>query len=336
MLRNWSIPAIHFIVQEDQTLAVLDGQQRLHALNEFVGGRLTVDSFPPFDDAISQYKGLLFKELPAEMQRRVLNFKVPSYRLYDYKADEPYELFFRLNLPTGLTQAEKRNSLMGKSRTQVKQLTQHAVDHGWQKNLVGFENARLAYDDVVARLCIYIDQKSLGTPLTTTRMESQFRAQSGFDEATLKIARIAIDDVSEALSLAIIDIRPNKASILSWLLVSARQHIDSSLRLDMREIISYVEYHRRSSTRQGRHSELLRQYLNVFDDRASLRVTDVMSVILRDVCAWRIAGLLGITAGNSPKLGHLTSLTQGAENHIRSFESELISAIEADRFWREF
>ena len=103
-------------------MAVLDGQQRLRSLQLFVKDLLRVGVFDPPDDAVSAYRGRRFSQLPTDVRRRIFNYKIPCYRLYDYAPEEPYELFFRLNLPTGLTQAEKRNALFGPSRAQVKDL----------------------------------------------------------------------------------------------------------------------------------------------------------------------------------------------------------------------
>ena len=67
--------------------------------------------FPPYDESVSSLKGRRFMQLDLPNQRQLLDSRISGYRLSDYEPDEPYELFFRLNLPTGLTQAESETPL---------------------------------------------------------------------------------------------------------------------------------------------------------------------------------------------------------------------------------
>ncbi len=138
ILRGWSVPPLHFLVYRDQTMAILDGQQRLTSIVRFHEGNIRVGRFSPVDPRMKDMEGLTFKDLDSETRRRVQNYTIRSYRLEDYSAEEPHELFFRLNQPTGLTQAEKRNALMGSSRSQVRELVNHAVSEGWNRQLIGF------------------------------------------------------------------------------------------------------------------------------------------------------------------------------------------------------
>jgi len=65
VLREWHVPPIHVVVGHLGRQEVLDGQQRLAAIRDFIEGRLTVDGgAEPFDEGISSLDDLLYDELP--------------------------------------------------------------------------------------------------------------------------------------------------------------------------------------------------------------------------------------------------------------------------------
>lgn len=43
VLRQWSIPPVFLVVTEDECLKVLDGQQRLAAIRDFVENKISID-----------------------------------------------------------------------------------------------------------------------------------------------------------------------------------------------------------------------------------------------------------------------------------------------------
>src|SRR3990172_10717770 len=66
ILRNWHVPPIHIIViAEAGTQEVLDGQQRLASIRDFMRGILTVDgTIEPADSRIARLDGMTYHELP--------------------------------------------------------------------------------------------------------------------------------------------------------------------------------------------------------------------------------------------------------------------------------
>lgn len=293
VLRGWRVPPVHLVVEDDEVLSVLDGQQRLQALFDFLDGKLTIGDFPPADSEVSTYRGLTFKRLPPAVQRRILSARISTYRLYEFQPDEPYELFFRLNLPTGLTPAEKRNALAGETRSQIRQIVQRAQGYGWNKDLLGFSDGRLAYDDVVARLCAYITRGSIGAPLTARDMENLYRDPDGLSPETIQIAHSSVEFFTYEAKRAAGNHRFNKATLLTWLLVSARAVISRS-GPSLTPAIEILEGGR-TSVGRGDLGEALQSLhdpirtaplISLYVDRASLRVADVLSVQTRDAVAW--------------------------------------------------
>jgi hypothetical protein len=102
---------------------VLDGQQRIRSIIEFMNDEFTVDGkIAPSDKTIIKLDGLKYSELPGQVQSKFKRFTITTVRLRDYKPEEPGELFFRLNQLTSLTAAEQRNALIGRPRNQIKTL----------------------------------------------------------------------------------------------------------------------------------------------------------------------------------------------------------------------
>lgn len=124
VLRDWHVPPIHVVeVRETAKQEVLDGQQRLVAIRDFVNGVIKVDGkIQPFDDEIIKLDGMTYSELPEFWRRRFDQFTIRVFKITDYSPEEPGELFFRLNQPTNLTSAEQRNAFFGPARQQVKKL----------------------------------------------------------------------------------------------------------------------------------------------------------------------------------------------------------------------
>jgi len=342
VLRGWAMPPLHLLVLAEDKLAVLDGQQRLRSLVAFVKEHLPIGKFEPADDEVWRYQGQIFPELPEGIQRRVLNYKVPSYRLYEYSADEPYELFFRLNLPTGLTQAEKRNALVGDSRQQVKTLVASAQLSGWSPEAIGFPNARLAYDDAIARMCVCIEEGTVRTSLTPAVMEKYYRHPGGFSSGTKTVALAAVSELGRGIQ-ASPGVKLNKATLFTWLMVCARRSLRPSLSsTPLGGAIAQIEQGRfavrRGSGRDelsnfGADAGLAAQYLDLYNDRASLRVTDVLSVMARDAVVWRLMTILDPRIGDDPALSSLMQVCKAFEKNRAELQWRLLYQLEKHADW---
>ena len=291
VLRGWHVPPVHLVVGEDGRSDVLDGQQRLTAIRDFVRGHFTVDgTIEPSDPAIARLGGLRYAELPEHVARSFRKFTIRVFELVDYAPDEPHELFFRLNQPTSLTEAEKRNAFVGDARNQVRDLTAWATRSGWLNDRIGFSNARMAYDDVIARVLVTIEARRLDEKVTASRVTARYRAGEAFTELDVETMRQAIYMVSQALapdSSQRIQFRPNKATLHTWLCIAAQLALGADserIRATFVETIQSIEsarWHRTSD-----HSTAESRMLALFQDRSTARVADVSSVILRDLIAW--------------------------------------------------
>ncbi|MEU0559888.1 DUF262 domain-containing protein [Dactylosporangium sp. NPDC006015] len=334
ILRGWSVPPMHFLVYSNETMAVLDGQQRLTSIWRFVRDKIRVGEFLPVDPRLAGLAGKLFSELDTETQRRINNYTIRSYRLHDYMPEEPHELFFRLNQPTGLTQAEKRNALMGSSRSQVRQLTKYVEQLGWDRQLIGFENARLAYDDILARACVYLQEGTLRISTNAARLEQQFRSADGFAQKTVERLYQTVELLTDQIRPLSGSIRLNKATLLSWLLFFAR-----GIKLGVKDwsstLLHEVEIGRaevRKGGLPGGRPTVMNSYLALYDDRASLRVADILSVVARDACLWRVAAIVQPELEEFEQIRGLLSHLKRAETQV-NFEASVLGVLDRNDVW---
>ena len=76
ILREWYIPAIHIVVNDDlDKEEVLDGQQRIRAILSFMDDHFSIDgALEPPDGRILDLDGMRYSDLPARVRARFNNF----------------------------------------------------------------------------------------------------------------------------------------------------------------------------------------------------------------------------------------------------------------------
>lgn len=287
ILRDWYVPAVHIVVEANGREVVLDGQQRLAAIRDFMKDGFSVDGkIDPPNPKIQALDGMRFSGLPAAEQYAVNRFVLQVITLTDYEPQEPNELFFRLNQSYNLTPPEKRNALHGVARDQVRKLVDDLVGTGLlTRDQIGFSNGRLAYDDIIARTCVAVSFGTLGKHINNNVVETFYRGQE-FSSETTDGVRAAGERLLEQVNATPDRIKFNKGTLQTWLVYC---HWAPLLTGELpRELLSLFEQDRARvkrgdiSGREGGARGVL-DVVAVYDDRASYRVTDVSSVLTRDL-----------------------------------------------------
>jgi hypothetical protein len=300
ILRDWHVPPIHVIENpKTRKQEVLDGQQRLASIRDFVKGEFPVDgNSEPIDPAILSLDGKLYQELPEEWRRRFNQFTIRVFRIVDYQPSEPAELFFRLNQPTSLTGAEQRNAFFGPVRQQIKELVDFLSAQGLDKKTLAFSNFRMAYDDVLSRTALAVERRSLAEKITSADLNALYRTDQSLSSATTQLLTESIMLLASAASDGSPGDLPkfNKATLFSWLIFVARGFLSAKPPLrsgDLKLFLSYFEKTRRqalhdpaASTRLLAHIAPAGRLFTIYETRASARVADVSSVLLRDAIIW--------------------------------------------------
>lgn len=294
ILREWYVPAIHIVVNDElDREEVLDGQQRIRSILEFMHDQFEVDGrVEPEDSRITSLHGLKYSQLPDATRSRFRRFPITTVRLRDYRPEEPGELFFRLNQLTALTAAEQRNALFGEPRNQIRDLArslEEVVGH----NRLGFSNARMNYDDVLSRLAVSLEL-GLGEKITAAKLEKRYRHGTGFSATVTRRVEHSIEQLSDIIADQQSPTRFNKATLFSWMFFIADYESDAA-NYDLPKLFQTFESIRSTFevnlvgedldiyVKAPAGQKLLAECATIFNDRSSSRVNDVSSVILRDL-----------------------------------------------------
>ena len=280
ILRRWYIPPVHIVREEEsQKEYVLDGQQRLRTILRFFNDEIRIaGDLPPMSEELEALSGLRFSQLPPEYQRRFQRFELTVVTLTDFLPAEPSELFFRLNQQYSLTPPEKRNALFGAARDQVKYIVARLIDaEALTHNKIGFTNGRLAYDDVVARFCLALQERTLKRQISNNYVE-QFYRDGEFRPEVVDAAVSAGVTLGTALDVAG-RVKFNKATLFSWL-VFVHSRVASTVE-SLAEFLERFESVRLSGP--GYSSPSIQALINAYSDRSSYRVLDIASVLVRNL-----------------------------------------------------
>ena len=154
ILRGYDIPKIYLreSCEGDFEHEVVDGQQRLRAIWEFVNNEFTLGQESkdlPHGDLI----GVSYKDLDSDIQDKLGLYDLTIVFIEDSSDLEIRDLFLRLQEGVSLNPAEKRNAMPGNMRDFISELSSHTVF-----NFVNVTNKRFLYDDWLAHVvCIEIN-----------------------------------------------------------------------------------------------------------------------------------------------------------------------------------
>ncbi len=148
ILRDYDVPKLYWrkTGSHPDRYDVVDGQQRLRAVWEFLDGKLKLPKDAEPIDGVP-IAGCTYTSLPDDLRIRCDVYALDVVILEDTDEDEVREMFLRLQNGTSLKAQEKRNAYPGAMREFVRDLASHAFFAR-----VGFANARLNHDLVAAQL----------------------------------------------------------------------------------------------------------------------------------------------------------------------------------------
>ena len=300
ILREWYIPPIHTVSIGNGKAEVLDGQQRLSAIRDFLDNQFQIDGFiEPKDDDIVELHGKKFKDLPPDIQRKIERFGITIYEITDYNQGEPNELFYRLNQTIKLTSSEARNAIFGDVRDDMSSFVSYMDELDVDKNILGFSNSRMAYNDLLSRVCLLLEKKSIRYQLSDANLTNRYRNDTSFDnEISIAIKNTIriFGEFSSHIKDMEVSTNLTKASSLNWLyliacmnisgeefdnnqiynaffnLESAKSHVKINEKIPY-EILYFFDI----------DEQCLRELLMIYIERSSSRVMSIGSIIIRDI-----------------------------------------------------
>jgi hypothetical protein len=187
ILRGYDIPKIYLRVLpqgQEFEYEVVDGQQRLRAIWEFLDnmfplGRDSID----FDD-MEDLAGKTYAELNSEQQDKIGAFNLTITNLENADEIEVRELFLRLQEGASLTPPEKRNAMIGNMRDFVQELSQHPI---FLKTTV--RNDRFQYADYAAHV-IAVELQGGPTDVKAADLKRMYEVNKDFDFDSVKAKKI--------------------------------------------------------------------------------------------------------------------------------------------------
>jgi len=296
ILRGWQVPPVHVILNEDSYIQeVLDGQQRLSAIRDFMYNKFKVNGLiEPIDDDIKELDGLTFEKLPQRIKNRFERYAIRVFEIVEYNQGEPGELFNRLNESLKLTSAEKRNAYVGDLRNQIKSLVDYMSDYGLDKHFLGFSNQRMAYHDLFIKLCYMLEKDSLIASYTEKQLNDRAREDEPFDSSIINLVKKSIFVLSEAkknIDVEECKVHITKATLTSWLyffatILKSNNNIGNKLSDFFYRFESGRYIFREDGVLDGlffcENKDEVKELLEEFNFRAVSRVMTGTSLLIRD------------------------------------------------------
>lgn len=145
LIQGLDLPKLYFRATQsgdDEKYEVVDGQQRLRAISEFINNKFKLTS--------GDNKGKTFDQLPVQIRRKIQDFELHAIVLSGQRwtDDVIRDLFLRLQMGTPLNPAEKRRALPGNFPIIVANIATHKI-FGANTNI---SEARYGHEDAVAKI----------------------------------------------------------------------------------------------------------------------------------------------------------------------------------------
>lgn len=137
---------------------VIDGQQRLRAIFEYIEGDFTLSEVSN-DSAVRKYKGKKFSQLPTALQQAIYNYDLFILELAGYSEDDVKDIFARMNkYVVRLSKQELRHAKgSGKFKDLLEKIGKWSF---WTKEKVFTKSQlkRMRADELSAELLILLNE----------------------------------------------------------------------------------------------------------------------------------------------------------------------------------
>lgn len=177
------IPVVYLCEQEDGTLNVIDGQQRIVSFMRFLGNDFALVGLQKYAE-LNKKK---YKELDKPLQRRIKSSALSAVVIKESSKDLQYEIFARLNIGSvKLYAQELRNCIYRGSFN--KMLEEIAKNNKIIPILFRYENKRKNYQEYILRFFALRDFMSFQSGIKQT-LNSFMEAHQNDSESQVEEAR---------------------------------------------------------------------------------------------------------------------------------------------------
>jgi len=195
ILRNWKLPKFYFAInsEDPEDLIVVDGQQRLSTILDFVDGQFSLSRAT--DHYWVEFSRPFYEHLPSALLQKFAAFQIEYDEITKMEPGELQEYFLRLQHGVPLSATEKMNAIQSEFSSYCKQITQHP----FFQTSVSFPNTRKQFFKV-ATLITAIEVAGLAVDLSAPKLKRFLEHSDGFSRSGDEALRIngALDFLAKA------------------------------------------------------------------------------------------------------------------------------------------
>lgn len=182
ILRGWQLPKFYFlkVSEKPEEYEVIDGQQRLTAIFEFLDNELSLS-----EPSQKRFGAKFYKDLNDSVSDAFDDFEIQFDEIVDADEKDLKEFFLRLQEGLPLTSSEKLNAVDSKLRDFCVKLAKS----GFFVSTCALADKRYAYFDIASK-AITLEIEGLGIGLRLDDMREVFESQASFSPNSQVAKRI--------------------------------------------------------------------------------------------------------------------------------------------------
>lgn len=163
VLLSIPIPTVYLCQEKDETLSVIDGQQRLTSFIKFLKNEFPIKGL----QELPELNGKTFSELDKPIQKKLKNATIHAITILKESEELKYDIFARLNLGSEkLKDQELRNCIYrGNFNSMLEDI---AANNQYLPELFVFENKRKAYQEKILRFFALRDYNNYKSSMPKT------------------------------------------------------------------------------------------------------------------------------------------------------------------------
>jgi hypothetical protein len=193
ILRGWKLPKFYFLKTSDspEQFDVVDGQQRLNAIWEFLDGNLTLP-----DETTSEFGGKTYATLSPDISDAFDDYEIEYDEIIGATDEEIREFFQRLQEGVSLNSSERLNAVTSKLRDYCVA----CAKHDFFAKTISVANKRYGHFDIAAKV-VTIELEGVDAGLRYDDVKKVFLANKTFSNQSAVAKRInkALDLLSKKL-----------------------------------------------------------------------------------------------------------------------------------------
>lgn len=182
ILNGWKLPKFYFskLADRPEEHEVVDGQQRLMAIFEFIEGGLALSP-----ESSKKFGGPTYQKLPDELVDAFDDYEIEYDEITDATEEQLKEFFRRLQGGLTLTASEKLNAVHSNLTDFARRLSKH----DFFNKKVSLRNTRMAHFDIVSKVAA-IEVDGLDTGLRFDELNGTFTANAQFSSSSATAKRL--------------------------------------------------------------------------------------------------------------------------------------------------